>query len=238
MAGDDVNAAAASGAAVEGTCGGAGVVEDYLAAVAVGLIGPRRWRADVIAELRDGLAEACEAHRRSTGSAGEAAAVAEFGSPRDVIAGFVAVGAAGLARRVAMGLLASGPVAATAWVAAMSASGTAPWGGGLAGPWRLLPWVGVVLAIAVPAAVLVLVLTGRAGHRWGAARPGLAPAAAGLATSACAVGDVVMLAAAGAWLLSTVVPAAWPLLAAVGFSGVRCLLAGWASRRCRTCRSR
>jgi hypothetical protein len=48
--------------------GGAGLIEEYLAAVAVGLVGPRRWRSEVIAELRDELAEAAEGHRRSTGS--------------------------------------------------------------------------------------------------------------------------------------------------------------------------
>ena len=125
----------------------------------------------------------------------------------------------------------SGPVAAAVWVAAMATSGIAPWDVGLAGPWRLLPGVGVVLAMAVPTALLALALTGRAGHRWADARPRLAPTAAGLATSVCTVGDVVMLAAVGTWLLSTVTPATGPLLAAVGFSGVRCLLAGWASRR-------
>lgn len=145
---------------------GGGVVEAYLAAVERGLTGPRRWRSEVIAELRDGLTEAIAAHRTSTKSAAEAAgaAVAEFGPPGIVVAGFAAVGAASLARRIAAALLASGPVAAVAWVAAMAVSGIAPWDAGLTGPWRVLPGVGVVLGIAVPAALLVLAVTGRAGY--------------------------------------------------------------------------
>lgn len=214
---------------------GAELIESYLAAVATGLIGPRRWRSEVIAELRDGLAEATRAYATATGAPGAAAsaAVAEFGPPRDVAAGFREVAAAGLARRVAVGLLASGPVAASAWVAAMGASGIAPWDGGLAGPWRLLPGLGAALAVAVPAAMLVLAVTGRTGHRWGSTRPRLAPAAAVIATGACAVGDVVMLTAVGVWLGGTAAPTAWPVLAAAaGFSGIRCLLAGCAARRC------
>jgi hypothetical protein len=193
----------------------------------------------VIAELRDGLTEATEMHHRALGSPGEAAAVAEFGSPHAVTAGFNAVGAGRLARRAALGLLASGPAAATLWVAAMAASGIAPWHSGLAGPWRSLPGMAAVLAVAVPAALLVLAVTSRSGYRWGAARPRLAPAAAGLATGACAVGDVVVLAAVGTWLISTATPAVGPaLVAAVVVSGVRCLLAGWASRRCLAARAR
>jgi hypothetical protein len=219
--------------------GGPEAIEDYLAAVAAGLVGPRRWRSEVIAELRDGLAEAAEAHRRSTGAPGEAAAVAEFGSPRDVLAGFVAIGAGSRARRAAVGLLISGPLAAAVWVAAMATSGIAPWSGGLAGPWRLLPGVGGAVAVAVPAALLAVAMTGRAGSRWATARPRWAPAAAALATSACAVGDVLMLAAVGAWLISTAAPAGWPALAtAAGFSGIRCLLAGRASRHCLAARAR
>jgi MFS family permease len=144
-------------------------VEDYLATVAAGLIGPRRWRSEVIAELRDGLVEATQAHRVSAGSlnAAAAAAVTEFGPPEPVLAGLIPIGAGGLARQVVVGLLASGPVAASVWVAAMAGSGNPPWQGGLAGSWRLLPWVGVVLGIVVVAAVLVLLVTGRPGYRWG-----------------------------------------------------------------------
>lgn len=222
---------------------GAEVIEEYLATVAAGLVGPRRWRSEVIAELRDGLAEAAEAHRGCTGLPGEAAAVAEFGPARDVLDGFVVVAAGGLARRVAVVLLMSGPVAAAVWVAAMAASGIPPWIGGLAGPWRLLPGVGVVLAVAVPAALLAVAATGRAGYRWGAARPRLAPAAAGIATGVCAAADAVMLAAVGVWLAGGAPPmntaaAAWPVLVAVAVSGARCLLAGWASRRCLLARAR
>ena len=227
-----------SSAAVPGPCIAAGPIEEYLAVVQKGLIGPARWRSEVIVELRDGLVDAADAHRRAMGSSDERAVVAQFGSPQEVLAGFLANGAARLARRVAMGVLASGPLAATAWAAAMATSGVAPWQSGLAGPWRVLPGVGVVLAVALPAALLVLAVAGRAGHRWGAARPQLAPTAAGLAAGACAVGDVVMLGAVGVWQLATAGPTVWSVLVvAAGFSGFRCLLAGCAARRCLAARA-
>lgn len=233
MAGDDLSPGTANAGLDD-----AGPVAEYLAVVEAGLIGPRRWRTDVIAELRDGLAEAAQAHRAATGSPGEVAAVAEFGPPRVLLAGFVANAAATLARRVAVGLLVSGPVAAAGWVAAMATSGIAPWQHGLTGPWLLLPAVGVVVAVAVPAALLAVALTGRAGYRWGAAHPRWAPAAAGLATGACAVGDAVMLGAVGMWLISTPTPVGPVLAAAAVLSGCRFLLAGWASRRCLVTRAR
>lgn len=216
-------------------------IEDYLSAVAAGVVGPPRWRSDVLAELRDGLSEAADAYRSTGASPGEAAAraTAQFGAPSLVAAGFAAVGAANLARRVARLVLASGPVAALCWVAAMAASGIAPWNAGLVWPWRVLPVVGVVVALAVNAALLALAMTGRVAHRWGAARPRLAPAAAVVATGACAVADVVMLAATGVWLIASAVPVAWPVVVvAGGFSATRGLVAGWAARRCRAARAR
>lgn len=235
MAGDDVNPAGRPEPALLP----GGPVERYLAVVEQGLVGPRRWRTEVITELRDGLTEAAHAHTASPGAPGEAAAVADFGSPQAVLGGFSAVRAADLAHRVAVGLLASGPVAATVWVSAMATSGIAPWRNGLVGPWRSLPGIGVLVAVAVPAALVVLALTGRAWYRRGTSRPRLAPTAAGVATGATAAADLVMLATVGAWLMGAAAPPAWPaLLAAAGVSGARCLLAGWAARRCLRTRAR
>lgn len=234
MAGDEVSPAAPEPAFRDG-----GPVERYLAVVQDGLVGPWRWRREVIAELRDGLAEAARSHAASAAAPGEAAAVAEFGSPRAVLDGFIAVRAASLANRVARGLLASGPVAAAVWVAAMATSGTAPWRSGAVGPWRLLPGVGVLVVVAVVASLLVMAVTGRAGYRWGVTRPRLAPAAAGVATTACAAADIVMLVAVGVWLVGAGAPAGWPMLVvAAAVSGGRCLLAGCAARRCLLTRAR
>jgi hypothetical protein len=62
---------------------------------------------------------------------------------------------------------------------------------------------------------------------------------AGVASVGCGVGDGVMLAAVGLWMVTAPVSVGGPALAvAAGFSAVRCLLAVGAFRRCRLARSR
>jgi hypothetical protein len=88
-----------------------GLIEDYLAQLA------GRLPAAIVAELADGLHETYLAHRRPGLPDQQAArdAVAEFGDPDTVIAGFLA---ANPARRAARILLLTGPVVGAAWAAA------------------------------------------------------------------------------------------------------------------------
>jgi hypothetical protein len=75
-----------------------------------------------------------------------AAAIAEFGDPRMVAAGFGPELAAAQARRVALGLVATGPLVGTAWIVAVTVNALAPWRQQLSGPWLALPLVGLALA--------------------------------------------------------------------------------------------
>ncbi len=180
-----------------------GGLNAYLELIDLLLVGPRSWRVDVLAELRDGLERAAEGHRAAGLSDEQApqAAIEDFGSPVVVAASFVGEGAATQARGVARRLLFSGPVVAGVWLAAFLVTQPAALFG-LVGPMRVLPGIGVVLAVAVPAALLAATAAGRNVLRFGS-RPRLATTAAAMAAGACALGDAVMLASFGAWLATT-----------------------------------
>lgn len=177
-------------------------VHAYLAEIDARLVGPTVWRAEVLAELRDGLEVAIESYL-DTGvnpDVIQRLVVADFGDPGIVADGFVGEAAALQARRVAGRLLATAPVVAGSWLATFITSGVPMLHGELAGPWRAMPLIGLVLAVAVPAALLAYTAAGRAATRF-VGRPRLAPAAAATAAGLCAVGDVVMLAMFGAWIV-------------------------------------
>jgi hypothetical protein len=99
-------------------------IESYLSQVTTALPGPARARADIVAELRGGLLDAADAHRRAGLGATVAAqaAVAEFGCPAQVTAAFRPGIAARQARHVAASLLVTGPLIGLAWAAAARAS--------------------------------------------------------------------------------------------------------------------
>ena len=173
------------------------VLDGYLTELEAALAGPRPARAAIITEVADGLSEATMAHRRrglaSTDAA--AAAAAEFGDAHLVAAGFGAELATLTGRRVGLGLLVTGPLVGLVWL------GTAPtnaaaigqrWPAGLV----LVPVLfAAVLAVAVPAAMVSVLASGRLA-RWLPARPRLAPTAAGLAAACCVTGDLLLLSGA------------------------------------------
>jgi hypothetical protein len=155
-------------------------VADYLAAVTAQLTGPPAARAAVTDELRDGLLEALETHqgRGCSQAQATAAAIAEFGDPDTVAAAFGPELAALQARRLALGLLATGPLVGLAWVAAVAVNALPPWRHQLTGLWLALPLVGLALAVAGPALGLTVAAT--AGWAAGSAesligRPSLRP---------------------------------------------------------------
>jgi hypothetical protein len=86
---------------------------------------------------------------------------------------------------------------------------------------------GAILAVAVPAAVVSVLATGRLS-RWLPIGPAIAPTAAGLAAVLCVAGDLLLV----AWA-TTLGGLAWPLaVLAATASATRLTLAGRAARRC------
>jgi hypothetical protein len=212
----------------------AAAVEDYLAKVAARLTGPAGARAAVTDELRDGLLETLEAQRVHGRSRGEAtaAAIAEFGDPATVAAGFAPELGAVQARRVALGLLATGPLVGLTWIAAAAVNALPPWRHQLPGLWLALPLVGLALLVAAPALGLTVVTTGRLGVRLGH-RASFPPTAAAVAGLAAMVADLTLLAIITDQVLAAPRPSGWVLvLTAVGVSLTRAILAARAARRC------
>jgi hypothetical protein len=176
------------------------LIESYLAQVTAALPGPARARADIVAELRGGLLDAADAHRRA-GLAPPAAqaALAEFGHPAQVAAAFRPGIAASQARHVAATLLATGPLIGLAWAAAARAShigirDAPPWhwaGTPPAAP-LAFPLFAAVFFITVWTAVITLAATGRL-TRWLPDRPRLAPATAAIAGFGAATADAILL---------------------------------------------
>jgi hypothetical protein len=213
---------------------GRDAVADYLAAVAARLTGPATARVAICDELRDGLLEALERHlaRGRSHREATAAAIAEFGDPATVAAAFAPELAAVQARRVALGLLVTGPLVGLAWLAALAANALPPWRQQLAGPWLALPLVGVAVAVAGPALGLTVAATGRLGGRLGR-RARVPPTAAATAALAAVVADLALLTIIAAQVLTGPAPSSWaPVLVAAGASLARVTLAGRALRRC------
>jgi hypothetical protein len=214
------------------------VIGAYLAELAHRLGGPPAARAALFPELEDGLWASTPPHQaaRPPPEAAARAAVAEFGDPTTVAAGFGPELAAATGRRVGLGLLSTGPLVGTGWLLVVAASWTRV---GREPPPALgviATLVGLVLAVAIPAAVLSVAASGRLSS-WLPAGPRVAATAAATAASACVAGDLVLLAG----LVAATVFAggvAWPAgLLAAGASCARLSLAGRAARRCLAARA-
>jgi len=221
--------------------GGGVAVEGYLAAVSARLPGPAWARAGIVAELRSGLLDAADAHRAAGLPPAEAtaAAIGEFGDPALVAGGFTAEIAARLARRVAVALLASGPLVGMLWI---TAALTSHLGVRLAPPWE---WQDLSAAVrvaihllAVPvgvtawAALFGIASTGRL-TRWLPAGPRRAATAGAVAGFAAVGADALGLTVFAAQLAAapgTLAPI--PAAAAAAASLVRLVLARRAAHRC------
>jgi hypothetical protein len=212
-------------------------IADYLAAVAAQLTGPPAARVAVTDELRDGLIEALETHQGHGCSQAEAtaAAITEFGDPDTVAAAFRPELGAAQARRVAVGLLVTGPLVGLAWIAAVVVNALPPWRHQLIGPWLALPLVGLALAVAGPALGLTVAATGRLGRRLGRVvhRATLPPTAAAVAALAAVVADLTLLGIITGHALTSPGSSMWaPVILAASASLTRVTLAGRAARRC------
>jgi hypothetical protein len=186
-----------------------------------------------VAELEDGLWTAAMAHHASGLLPQEAAtaAVAEFGDPDTVGTGFGPELAAASGRRAGLALLTTGPLVGSCWL--LLAAATWRWTGREppAALGLVAALVGVVLVVAIPAAVLSVAVSGRLS-RWLPTGPKVGATAAAVAASACVAGDLVLV---GGLLTLTVLAGglSWPAaVLAAGASSTRLSLAGLAARRC------
>jgi hypothetical protein len=217
-------------------------VTDYLAAVSAQLTGPAAARVAATDELRDGLMEALQTYQRYGCSQAEATAatIAEFGDPDTVAAAFRPELGAVQARRVALGLLVTGPLVGLAWIAAVVVNALPPWRHQLIGPWLALPLIGLALAVAGPALGLTVAATGRLGRRLGRVvdRTTLPPTAAAVAALAAVVADLTLLGIITGHTLTSPGSIMWaPVILAASASLTRVALAGRAARRCLTTRA-
>lgn len=198
----------------------------YVAAVAAPLRGPRRLRADMLAELGDGFEDAV-AEREDAGLPREhavAEAAAEFGAPSLVAAEFQRELSAAQARRTAWTLLIALPAMTIMWDLF----------GGDQAPGLAVTLLARLTDLATAAAftVAALVVTGRLGRR-SAALLGTA----GLGQLVVALGCAAAIAAVGVSGDASIPPSAWfalPALSVLGSvwiagSAVRSLAAGRAA---------
>lgn len=217
--------------------GASAAVERYLAEVAARLPGPARARAEIVAELRGGLMDAADAYQSAGVPPAQAAGavISEFGDAAQIADAFRAEIAASQARRVAVTLLATGPLVGLLWIAAAAASHFAvppvqPW------RWTGLPpvlhLVAVAVAVTACAALAGIAATGRL-TRWLPARPRRAPTAAAVAGLGAMGADGLGLALL-AGQLATAAGKLSPALAAAAAAAslARLVLAARAARRC------
>lgn len=217
---------------------GAGpVVDGYLEEIAARLPGSRRGHAGIVAELRAGLLDAVDAHRFAGLSPAEAVqtAVREFGDPALVADAFRAEIAATQARRVAVALLATGPLVGLLWIAtALTSDLHTVW------QWSSMPaglrvgvqLVAVSAGVTAWAAVLSIAATGRLTRRL-RDRPRRAPTAAAVAAFGAVGADGIGLVLLAAQLAAgTGELAVLPATAAAVASVTRLVLARRAAVQC------
>ncbi|WP_144128215.1 permease prefix domain 1-containing protein [Catellatospora sichuanensis] len=168
-------------------------VAGYLQTIAAGLPLTRRARAEVMAEIADGLACAVEAHIAAGATTAAAArlSVAEFGDPRELSAALAAEIAWTHARRLGRALVATGPLVGLAWVGAFAQASGMTWWSQIGVLMASAPAYPLVLAVSVPAALVAAGVVRLAGRpAFGATT---AVNAAVVASAACVVGDIALV---------------------------------------------
>jgi hypothetical protein len=131
----------------------------YLTEVAAGLQGPRSRRAQILAELHDGLDEAIADQARDGLAPDQAAdaALDGFGTPAEVAAAFAGELAIAYARRALAWFVVTGPLVGVWWLLLLQPH---PW---RAGPVALLAAIPVLplIGVAVATAMGTFATTGR-----------------------------------------------------------------------------
>jgi hypothetical protein len=217
------------------------VFDAYLREVTAALPGPARARGDIVAELRSGLLDAADAHRRAglPAAAAAAAATTEFGDPHQLAEAFRPELTARQARRVALTLITTGPPIGLLWASAAAASHVAirhappwEWAGAPPGSPAAFPLALAAVLVAAWAALLTVAATGPL-TRWLPGRPGLAATMAAISGFAAMTADMIIFALLASKLASTPgTLAPVPVTAAAIASLTRLTLARRAARRC------
>jgi hypothetical protein len=205
-------------------------VDTYLAALSRSLAGPRRRKADLLAEARDHLADATEALEADGLDRydAEREAVADFGDLEDVVPGYRAELAISQSRRTAMMLFLALMIQPIVWQA-----GAWAWNQDPVDPSALnsflQDFVRAVGMVAIAGAVLSVVATG-IGMRFAIVREHLSRV-----TAKFALANAVVIALTGVGMASTSTDGRAPLsftvvgafvvlpLALVGLQAGRCL---------------
>ncbi|MFC7825791.1 permease prefix domain 1-containing protein [Streptomyces sp. NPDC057375] len=105
-----------------GRTGDPGLIDDYLRDVAVRLCGPRRWREEIVEEVRDGLAETAAACREQgmNPTAAQRTAITEWGSARVVAGAYARAALHATGKRVGTVVLLGVPLLVATWWAVLS----------------------------------------------------------------------------------------------------------------------
>lgn len=150
---------------------GAGVITRFVGELAAALHGPRRVRAGLLAEVRDGLDDAAAAHRSHGVSAlaAESRAVAEFGQVSDLAALYQAELTANQARRTTALLAVCFPMIHAMWEL-FGRTGHA-WASAPEAANRLAETLDIASGVTAGAAVAGLLLLVRRARVRGAPRP-------------------------------------------------------------------
>jgi hypothetical protein len=164
----------------------------YLDDLSARLLGPRRRRAQILAELRDGLDQATDKHRAAGMSAQQAqtAAVAQFGSPPVVADAFAGELATAYARRTTALYVITGPLVGIWWLLLLRPD---PWRAGLIALLVAIPVLPLII-LAIATAAGTLATTGRLMRWFPEAAPGRALAATAVIAGLCIGGDLTMIA--------------------------------------------
>lgn len=170
---------------------GASELAEYLLRLDQALPLTRKQRKRIVAEVADGLQSAVEAHRAAgmAPSEIERVVVEEFGDPEELADEFAHALAPGIARRVGLALVISGPVVGLAWVAVVGRG--FDWASRISSVLASMPYVAVLLAVTVPAAI-VAVLSGSTSLRRNMSSR-VATLAARFAAFGCVLADVLLV---------------------------------------------
>jgi hypothetical protein len=170
---------------------GPGGLTRYMAAIAVALRGPRRYRDRILAELRDGLDQSVAAGigRGLSEERAVAAAIEDCGQPDAVAAGFATELAIATARHTLYWYLLTGPLVGVWWLLSLQPY---PWRAGLVVVVAAIPVLPLIV-VAIATATGTVATTGRL-MRWlpeATARHAIAGSA--LVAALAVSGDLVMI---------------------------------------------
>jgi len=165
-------------------------VERYLSDLETHLQGPRRARAAILAESRDGLHQAIDSHlaRGHHPTAASELAIAEFGAPITVAAAFAGELAISQARHTIRALLFTGPLVGVCWLFLL----VPRWPVDPRELWTDIPILPVI-GLAVATGAIILITTGNLSRYFPEPRPAQALSAAASIGGACLAADMVLL---------------------------------------------